>query len=249
MQQYVPFLHRPEDRTHLVQERYAHRRRDLLFQLLPLRVRQLDQVLQVVVASTQNQVIHRNAESIADKRQKIVRHTAVVHKAAQGSYLAFLHLLPDVLHDIAAFLVIQVNIRIPRNLDTVTAFHHIPRKDAGQVGPDNIVDKHDIILPFMRRQLDKTGNFRVRDLHQGIIILWHIIRLCHPLALLYHPDNQVKTAVAYKRTDISRLYHHRRKEGEDLFVKEVVHKFFMERFRIAVLVQIDILPVQLLQYF
>ena len=38
------------------------------------------------------------------------------------------------------------------------------------------------------------------------------------------------------------------RKREHLFI-EVMHEFFMERFWLAVLIQVDILPVQFLQYF
>ncbi len=101
----------------------------------------------------------------------------------------------------------------------------------------------------MRGQFNKTGHFCIRDFHQGIIIVRHIIRISHPLALFHHPDNQIKTAVTYERTDIPRLYHDWRKERKHLFVEKIMHKFLMKRFRPAVLIQINILPVQFLQYF
>ena len=36
---------------------------------------------------------------------------------------------------------------------------------------------------------------------------------------------------------------------EHLFIEKVMHEFFMKRFRPAVLIQVNILPVQFLQYF
>ena len=112
MQQDIPLFHCPEDRAHLVQERHTHGRRNLLFQLFPLRIRQLDQVLQVVIPSPQYQIVRGNTKGTAYKRQKIFRHIAIVHKPTQGTNLTLFHFLANVFHDIPSFLVIQVNISI-----------------------------------------------------------------------------------------------------------------------------------------
>lgn len=67
-------------------------------------------------------------------------------------------------------------------------------------------------------------------------------------ALLDHTDHQVQTAVADKGADIPRLYHNGRKKRKDLFIKEVMNELFVERFGVAILIQVNILPVQFGQY-
>ena len=82
MQQDIPFFHRPEDRAHLVQKRHTHGRRDLLLQFFSSWIRQFDQILQIVIPSSQYQIVCGNTKSIAYKRQEIIRHIAVIHKSA-----------------------------------------------------------------------------------------------------------------------------------------------------------------------
>ena len=106
MQQDIPLLHRPEDGTRLVEEGHTHRRRDLLLQLFSFRIRQLGQILQVIIPPAQYQIVCGDAKSIAYKRQEIIGHIAVIHKTAQGADLALLYFLADILDDIPAFLVI-----------------------------------------------------------------------------------------------------------------------------------------------
>ena len=88
----------------------------------------------------------------------------------------------------------------------------------------------------MRRQLYKTRNFRIRNLHQRIMILGYEARLIHPLAPLNHTDHKVKPTIPDERTYITGLNHDRRQEWENLLIKEIMDKLFMERFRLLILV-------------
>ena len=190
MQQNIFFLHRPEYRTFLIQIRHTHRCRDLLFQLFPFRIGQFGKVLQIQVTPANHQVVACNTESIAYKRKEIFRHRPIVHKTTQRPDLPFLYLLTDAFHDIP-FLILQINIGIAGYLDTITTVYLITRKYIRQIRPDNIVDEHDVKLPFMLGQLDETGYFGIRDLHQGIMELRRLVAFRLPLALLYHTDHQV----------------------------------------------------------
>ena len=65
--------------------------------------------------------------------------------------------------------------------------------------------------------------------------------------LLPHTDNEVKAFVADESPDVVLLNHDRRKERENLFVEEIAHERLVERQRAAVLVQMDVLPLQFRQ--
>ena len=58
-----------------------------------------------------------------------------------------------------------------------------------QVGTDNIVDKHDIIFPLMRRQLNEARHFGEGYFHQGIMIGWLIVRILQTVTLLHHANH------------------------------------------------------------
>ena len=244
MQQNIFLLHCPEYGTFLIQIRNTHRRRNLLLQLLPFWIGQFSQVLQIQVTPSHDQVIAGNAESLTDEGKEIVRHCPVVHKTAQGTDLPFLHFLPNAFNDIT-FLIFQINIGITGYLDTVTTVNYISGEDIRQVRTNNIIDKHDVELPFVLRQLYKARYLGIGYLHQCIMIFRRLISFQFPLAFLYHADHQIQTAVTDKGTDIPRLYHDRRQERKHLLIKEVMNELFMEWLRFASLIEIDILPVQL----
>ena len=63
-----------------------------------------------------------------------------------------------------------------------------------------------------------------------------------------HPDDEVEPSVADEGPDVAHLDHDRREEGEHLFVEEVMDKLLVEGFRLAVGIELDILPVQFGQH-
>ena len=107
----------------------------------------MPQVFHIEVFVARNQFLAVDAEGIYKEVQKIVGHGAVVHKTADGSYLAFFHFAFHLLYNFGSVggLVYQY-VRIPRNLDAVAAVHIIAGEYRVDIGFDDVLDEHQVVV-------------------------------------------------------------------------------------------------------
>lgn len=104
-----------------------------------VRIGQMPQVFHIEVFVARNQFLAVDAEGIYKEVQEIVGHGAVVHKTADGSYLAFFHFAFHLLYNFGCVggLVYQY-VRIPRNLDAVAAVHIVAGEYRVDIGFDDV---------------------------------------------------------------------------------------------------------------
>ena len=102
------------------------------------------------------------------------------------------------------------------------------------------------MFPFVTGQFNEARHFRVGNFHQGILIrdLLCFGTALFVMSLFGHSNDQIQTTVADEGPDIIFLDHHRSQERKDFLIKEVLDKRFMERFRPAVKIQMNVLTFQ-----
>ena len=201
MQQQVFLLHIAEDGFTLVQTGQFHGLwlADGAYGIV--RVGQVAQVFHVEVLVARNQLLAVDAEGVYQKVQKVIRHGAVVHKTADGSYLALLYLCLYLLYDI---------------------------------GFDNVLDEHQIVVLVLFGKLDETGHLAVRQLHHEIL---RMVGVARQSAFGMQAYGKVKAVVAQEGDDLVLAHRYGREIRENLFAEEASQELFMERLHVAALVE------------
>ena len=246
MQQQVFLLHIAEDGFTLVQTGQFHGLwlADGAYGIV--RVGQVAQVFHVEVLVARNQFLAVDAEGVYQKVQKVIRHGAVVHKTADGSYLALLYLCLYLLYDLGGIgRFVYQYVRIPRDLDAIAAVHVIAGENRVDIGFDNVLDEHQIVVLVLFGKLDETGHLAVRQLHHEIL---RMVGVARQSAFGMQAYGKVKAVVAQEGDDLVLAHRYGREIRENLFAEEASQELFMERLHVAALVENYVMLPQCGQY-
>ena len=252
VQQQVFFLHIPEDGLPLVQAGQLHGLRLADGAHGIVRIGQMPQVFHIEVFVARNQFLTVDAEGIYKEVQKIVGHGAVVHKTADGSYLAFFHFAFHLLYNFGCVggLVYQY-VRIPRNLNAVAAVHIVAGEYRVDIGFDDILDEHQVVVLPVLGQFDEAGHLAVGQLHHEVLgsSSFVCLSLCALVSFRIQSYGKVQAVVAQERYYLVLADGYGREIRKDFFPEEAPQEFFMKRLYVAALVEDDVLLPQGRQYF
>ena len=149
-----------------------------------------------------------------DKKRE--RHGTVVHKTTHGTRLALFHFCLDLLDKFAGSgRIINQNIGITRDFNAITAIHLITGKYHVKVCLNNVFNEHQIVIASLTGQLDETGYFAVRQLHDVIIITV-------PPIFLLEPHGQIETVITQERDNFVICHRHRRQIGKYFFMEKTL---------------------------